>query len=76
MNVLLLPVGASDEMAHSTNEKYNRIFSRVYVLGLYLHELGEIKGPKSSLCRCEPLTEEEPMVPGAFLKGFKCKCEM
>lgn len=78
MNVLLLPIGASDDMAHSTNEKYNRsnLLKGVYVLGLYLHELGEIKGPKPSLCRCEPLTEEELMVPGAFLKGFMCKCEM
>jgi hypothetical protein len=46
------------------------------VLGLYLHELGKIAGPKPSMCRCAPLTEEELMVPGAFIRGFKCKCEM
>ena len=117
MNVLLLPIGACDDMAHSQNEKYNisnlvngikvrinvfgaalilrpsKYFAITYyrvsrtifvlvllhyfqVLGLYLHELGKIKGPKPSACRCVPLTEEELMVPGAFLKGFRCKCEM
>jgi hypothetical protein len=120
MNVLLLPVGACDDMAHSQNEKYNvsnlmngaffllqtfalRLFgielflnitcccsaficlespisnarmTGIKVLGLYLHELGQIKGPKPSSCRCVPLTDEELMVPGAFVKGFRCKCEM
>lgn len=46
------------------------------VLGLYLHELGQIKGPKPSSCRCAPLTEAELMIPGAFMRGFKCKCEI
>ena len=78
MNVCLLPVGACDDMAHSTDEKYNKsnLINAIKVLGLYLHELGAIKGPKPSLCRCVPLTEEELMIPGAFLKGFKCKCEL
>lgn len=78
MNVLLLPVGACDDMAHSQNEKYNRsnLVNAIKVLGMYLHELGKLAGPKPSLCRCEPLTKEELMVPGAFLRGFKCKCEM
>jgi len=78
MNVCLLPVGACDDMAHSTNEKYNKsnLINAIKVLGLYLHELGAIKGPKPSQCRCVPLTEEELMIPGAFLKGFKCKCEL
>lgn len=78
MNVLLLPVGASDDMAHSQNEKYNisNMMNGVKVLGLYLQELGKIKGPKPSECRCLPITEEELMVPGAFMKGFRCKCEM
>lgn len=78
MNVLLLPVGSCDDMAHSQNEKFNitNLVNAIKVLGIYLHELGKIEGPKPSLCRCEPLTEEELMIPGAFLKGFKCKCEM
>jgi len=49
----------------------------IKVLGLYLHELGKIKGPKPSSCRCVPeLSAEELMVPGAFMKGFRCKCEI
>eukprot|EP00555_Chaetoceros_dichaeta_P014171 CAMPEP_0198253196 /NCGR_PEP_ID=MMETSP1447-20131203/3650_1 /TAXON_ID=420782 /ORGANISM="Chaetoceros dichaeta, Strain CCMP1751" /LENGTH=516 /DNA_ID=CAMNT_0043938767 /DNA_START=36 /DNA_END=1586 /DNA_ORIENTATION=+ len=78
MNVLLLPTGACDDMAHSQNEKWNRsnLVNAVKVLGLYLLELSKIKGPKPSVCRCEPLTEAELMIPGAFMKGFKCKCEI
>jgi acetylornithine deacetylase/succinyl-diaminopimelate desuccinylase-like protein len=78
MNVLLLPVGACDDMAHSQNEKFDRLnlVNAIKVLGVYLHELGSIKGPKPSLCRCEPLSEADLMIPGAFLKGFKCKCEI
>lgn len=78
MNVLLLPIGASDDMAHSQNEKYNitNLVKGIKVLGLYLHELGQIKGPKPSSCRCAPLTEAELMIPGAFMRGFKCKCEI
>uniref|UniRef100_A0A7R9WQD6 Peptidase M20 dimerisation domain-containing protein n=1 Tax=Craspedostauros australis TaxID=1486917 RepID=A0A7R9WQD6_9STRA len=78
MNVLLLPIGACDDMAHSQNEKFNvsNLVNGTKVLGLYLHELGKIKGPKPSSCRCLPLTDEELMVPGAFLKGFRCKCEI
>lgn len=48
----------------------------IKVLGLYLHELAKLGGPKPSECRCKPLTEEELAVPGAFIKGFRCKCEM
>jgi len=78
MNVLLLPVGACDDMAHSQNEKYNKLnmMNAIKVLGLYLHEIAKIPGPKPSDCRCVPLTPDELMVPGAFMRGFKCKCEM
>lgn len=78
MNVCLLPVGACDDMAHSQNEKYNKrnLINGVKVLGMYLHELGKPKGPKPSSCRCVELTDEELMEPGAFLRGFKCKCVM
>jgi nonspecific dipeptidase len=78
MSVLLLPVGACDDMAHSQNEKYNvvNMVNAVKVLGLYLHEIASIPGPKPSDCWCRPLTQEELMVPGAFMKGFKCKCVM
>jgi nonspecific dipeptidase len=78
MNVLLIPVGACDDMAHSQNEKYNcsNLVNAIKILGLYLHELTEFKGPKPSLCRCVPLTPEELMIPGAFMKGFRCKCEI
>lgn len=78
MNVLLLPIGACDDMAHSQNEKYNisNMMNGIKVLGLYLHELGKIEGPKPSSCRCVPLSPEELMEPGAFMKGFKCKCVM
>ena len=78
MNVCLLPVGACDDMAHSQNEKYNKknLINGVKVLGLYLHELGELKGPKPSKCRCVELTPEEMMEPGAFMRGFQCKCMM
>ena len=62
----------------SQNEKYNKsnLINGVKVLGVYLHELGKLKGPKPSSCRCVELTEEELMVPGAFMRGFKCKCVM
>uniref|UniRef100_A0A7S4A918 Peptidase M20 dimerisation domain-containing protein n=1 Tax=Pseudo-nitzschia australis TaxID=44445 RepID=A0A7S4A918_9STRA len=81
MNVLLLPIGACDDGAHSQNEKYNvaNLLNGVKVLGVYLHELGTIKGPKPSSCKCPPkfsLTDEELMVPGAFVRGFACKCVM
>lgn len=78
MNVLLLPVGADDDGAHSTNEKYNRsnLINAIKVLGIYLDELGNVPGPKPSSCRCDPLTPEDLMIPGAFIRGFKCKCEM
>ena len=78
MNVLLLPIGACDDMAHSQNEKYNisNMRNGIKVLAAYLHELSNIPGPKPSSCRCEPLSEEELMVPGAFIRGFRCKCEM
>lgn len=78
MNVLLLPVGADDDGAHSTNEKYNRsnLVNAIKVLGIYLQELGSIPGPKPSSCRCDPLSYEDLMTPGAFIRGFKCKCEM
>lgn len=79
MNVLLLPIGACDDMAHSQNEKYNiqsSLMNGMKVLALYMHELSNIKGPKPSDCKCIPLTPEELMVPGAFMKGFRCKCEM
>lgn len=78
MNVLLLPIGACDDMAHSQNEKYNvlNLMNGIKTLALYIHELGKVAGPKPSECRCAPLTEEELMVPGAFMKGFRCKCVM
>ncbi|GMI20753.1 hypothetical protein TeGR_g7255 [Tetraparma gracilis] len=78
MNVLLLPVGACDDMAHSQNEKFDRknMVNAIKVLGVYLHELGKISGPKPSECRCEPLSMEEMMIPGAFARGFRCKCEI
>jgi hypothetical protein len=78
MNVLLLPIGACDDMAHSQNEKFNlsNYMNGIKLMGYYLHELGKIRGPKPSQCRCVPLTPEELNVPGAFMKGFKCKCEV
>jgi acetylornithine deacetylase/succinyl-diaminopimelate desuccinylase-like protein len=78
MNVLLLPIGACDDQAHSQNEKYNisNMMKGIKVLGMYLYELGKIRGPKPSSCRCVELTPEELMIPGAFMKGFRCKCEM
>jgi nonspecific dipeptidase len=78
MNVLLLPIGACDDMAHSQNEKFNlsNYMNGIKLMGYYLHELGKIRGPKPSKCRCVPLTPEELSVPGAFMKGFKCKCEV
>jgi cytosolic nonspecific dipeptidase len=78
MSVLLLPIGACDDMAHSQNEKYNisNMMNGIKVLGMYLRELGKIQGPKPSACRCVPLTPEELAIPGAFLKGFRCKCEI
>jgi nonspecific dipeptidase len=80
MNVLLLPIGACDDGAHSQNEKYNisNLVHGIKVLGAYLHELGKIEGPKPSQCKCTPLSEEDLMVPGAFafMRGFGCKCQM
>ena len=79
MNVLLLPVGACDDMAHSQNEKFNRsnMVNAIKVLGVYLHEVAAIPGKKPSLCKCEvTLSMEEMMVPGAFARGFRCKCEI
>jgi cytosolic nonspecific dipeptidase len=78
MNVLLLPIGACDDHAHSQNEKYNisNMMNGIKVLGLYLYELGQLDGPRPSSCRCVSLTPEELLIPGAFMKGFRCKCEM
>ena len=78
MNVMLLPVGACDDMAHSQNEKYNRtnLVNAIKVLGVYINELGKVGGPKPSKCRCDPLSEEELKIPGAFVRGFGCKCVM
>ena len=78
MNCLLLPVGACDDMAHSQNEKFDRInaINAIKVLGQYIHEISKIRGPKPSDCKCVPLTMEEMMVPGAFARGFRCKCEI
>ena len=75
INVCLLPVGACDDMAHSQNDKYDKVnlINGVKVLGLYLHELEKLKGPKPSKSRC--LTQEEPLA-GAFLRGFTCKFSM
>lgn len=80
MNVLLLPLGACDDGAHSQNEKYDRtnLVNGIKVLGMYLHELGKIDGPKPSKCKCRPpaqLTDAELMVPGAFIRGLRCACE-
>jgi len=76
-NNLIRNPGACDDMAHSQNEKYNKrnLVNGIKVLGVYLHELGKLKGPKPSSCRCT-LTDEELMEPGAFMRGFKCKCVM
>jgi cytosolic nonspecific dipeptidase len=79
MNVLLLPIGACDDQAHSQNEKYNisNMMNGIKVLGLYIYEISKLRGPKPSSCRCLPtLTPEELMIPGAFMKGFRCKCEI
>ncbi|VEU41070.1 unnamed protein product [Pseudo-nitzschia multistriata] len=78
MNVLLLPIGACDDGAHSQNEKYNvvNLLNGVKVLGVYLHQLGKVEGPKPSSCKCPLLTDEELMIPGAFVRGFACKCVM
>jgi len=78
MNVLLLPVGACDDGAHSQNEKFDKsnLIAAIKVLGVYIHEVSKIKGPKPSLCRCEPLSMEEMMIPGAFVRAFNCKCEI
>jgi acetylornithine deacetylase/succinyl-diaminopimelate desuccinylase-like protein len=78
MNVLMLPIGACDDGAHSQNEKYNisNLVNGVKVLGLYLHELDNIKGPKPSSCKCIPLSDEVMKLPGGFIRGIRCKCEM
>ena len=78
MNVMLLPVGACDDMAHSQNEKYNRenLEKAIKVFGVYIQELGKLHGPKPSMCRCELLSEEDLKIPGAFIRGFGCKCVM
>jgi nonspecific dipeptidase len=43
-NVLLLPVGASDDGAHSTNEKIDRVnyINAVKVLGVYFEEIAAL----------------------------------
>jgi len=83
MNVMLLPVGACDDGAHSQNEKFDRLnyMNGIKVLGTYIHEVAQLKGPKPSDCRCDP--EEAAasraaamLVPGGFAGGFRCKCEM
>lgn len=78
MNVLLLPLGACDDGAHSQNEKFDilNLVNGVKVLGVYLHELATIEGPKPSTCKCPPLSDEELMMPGAFIRGFRCSCEI
>lgn len=46
-NVLLLPIGASDDMAHSQNEKMNvkNYIDGTKLLGAYLLELGSLPKP-------------------------------
>jgi len=43
-NVMLLPIGACDDMAHSTNEKLDRsnYIKGTQVLAAYLHEVGKL----------------------------------
>jgi len=78
MNVMLLPVGACDDGAHSQNEKFDRsnYQNGIKVLGTYVHEVSKLTGPKPSTCRCEPPDAAVMMMPGGFAKGFRCKCEI
>jgi nonspecific dipeptidase len=77
MSVLLLPVGACDDGAHSQNEKFDRLnyMNGIKVLGTYIYEIAALKGPKPSSCRCIPDDATMAMV-GGFARGFRCKCEM
>ncbi len=56
MSVLLLPVGACDDMAHSQNEKFDvaNYMNAIKVFGIYLQEISSIPGPKPSLSRDGP----------------------
>ena len=79
MNVMLLPVGACDDGAHSQNEKFDRsnYQNGIKVLGIYIHEVANLDGPKPSTCKCEPTMDSAAMlVPGGFARGFRCKCEI
>mmetsp|Transcript_16292 Transcript_16292/g.57857 ORF Transcript_16292/g.57857 Transcript_16292/m.57857 type:complete len:534 (-) Transcript_16292:63-1664(-) len=80
MNVVLLSTSACDDGAHAQNEKYNRanLVNGIKTLAAYLHEISALVGPRPSLCRCDPPTEAELNMPGAFAfaKGFKCRCEI
>lgn len=53
MNVMLLPVGACDDMAHSQDEKLDRtnLLNAIKLLGLYINELKGVQGPKHSSVR-------------------------
>jgi cytosolic nonspecific dipeptidase len=77
MSVMLLPVGACDDGAHSQNEKFDRLnyMNGIKVLGTYIHEIACLQGPKPSSCRCEP-DPAAMLLPGGFAKGFRCKCEI
>ena len=46
------------------------------VLGVYIHEVSMLSGPKPSSCRCERPDADAMLRPGGFAKGFKCKCEI
>jgi nonspecific dipeptidase len=78
MNVMLLPVGACDDGAHSQNEKLDRsnYMNGIKVLGQYIFEISKLSGPKPSTCRCLPMDPSIMALPGGFAKGLRCKCEM
>ena len=44
MNVLLLPIGACDDMAHSQNEKFDRsnYINGVKLVAAYFHEVAQL----------------------------------
>jgi nonspecific dipeptidase len=80
MNVMLLPIGACDDMAHSQNEKINitNFVNGMKVMGSYLYEISQVKGPKPSSRRCDllPISEIDMNAPGAFMMAFQCKCNI
>ena len=69
------PTPTSSHTHTHTQFDRSNYMAAIKVLGVYIFEVAKLGGPKPSSCRCEP-TAVDMSLPGAFSKGFRCKCEI